>query len=166
MNKRHLAFAAGIAVLIGLALVLLTVRPKAALTLRCSKVAVLGDGLLVSFDISNRTSQPYSLRPVRLERFESNEWIKVFDGIGSFSETGDFGARRQGALGCVVKQLPAGTRMRLVIESQRARKGLETIAVRVRVRLSGDQRMSLNPFDGVLFFTDPVELTTEEFLAP
>jgi hypothetical protein len=40
--------------------------------------------------------------------------------------------------------------------------------VRLTLRLlKGDKRWSVNPFDGkVIFYTDPTEITSEEFVEP
>ena len=164
MNKRHLALVAAIAVLVGLAVAATAVRTEPPVTVRCSDVLV-GDGIRVIFYVTNRTSQRFVLQPSRLERFDSNQWTKVPDGISSFSKSG-FSARNDATLACIIKSLPAGTRLRLVIQSQRGRTGISTFALRVRLRLSGDKGSSLNPFDKLMLFTDPVEVVSDEFLAP
>lgn len=172
MNKGRFAVAAGIVAVL-LAVALIALRPAPPLVVRCSKVAMVGDSLRVTLEVSNRTSQAFGIRrPIRLERWEENQWKKVPDGVASFSLSGDFaqmalfGVRRHGLIACVIKPSASGTRLRLIVESQRGRKGLQSFALRARLRIAGDNRISLNPFDKALFFNDPVEVTTDEFVAP
>ena len=159
--------------LLGLAVAVTAVRTAPPLAVCCSKVAVVGDSLRVTLEVSNRTSQPFGIRrPMRLERWEGTQWEKVPDGVASFSLSGDFaqmtlfGVRRHGLIACVIKPSPAGTRLRLVIESHRGRKGLQSFALRARLRIAGDNRISLNPFDKAVFFGEPVDVMTDEFVAP
>ncbi|HTL54712.1 MAG TPA: hypothetical protein VL361_03500 [Candidatus Limnocylindrales bacterium] len=168
MKKRHLILAAvAVAVVIGLAVVLSTLRPPPVLTVRCSKVAVMGDSVGLTLEISNRTAMIYEAIPVRLERLEEEQWKACPDGIASFSTFGNLGANGRSTVFCLVKRLPGGTQLRLVMKTERAQKGLESLALRARLRLSGQvSGVSLNPFDRVLFFTEAAEVESNPFVAP
>jgi len=89
VKKWHFALAAGVLLaVIGFAVAFHHGQAHA-----CAYVPVLegcdcGDSLRVAFEMSNRTSQLYSLHPVRLEQLEKNQWSKCPDGVESFSQWG------------------------------------------------------------------------------
>lgn len=168
MNKRHLALAAGLVlVLIGLAIVLITTRPAPAFTVRCSRVAPFEDGVGVNVEFTNHTPRTFSVMPLRLERMDGGNWKKWEDGVASFSWHGDLTAHSSAKLFCLVKRLPPGTHLRLVMQRTTARRGLDSFLVRAELRLSGQNNVvSLTPFDRkTIFFTDPTEITVD-FVSP
>lgn len=139
------------------------------ITLQVLKAAPLGDSVAVMCEVRNRTSTKCNLVPLRLETNNGTAWRLCSDGLGGYSTVEDISPEQAGKLICTIRQLPSGTRARLVFQNQRALKGLRSFLLRLKLRLSGQNaRLPLNPFDSTVLIlsADPVEIVSEAFSAP
>jgi hypothetical protein len=154
-------------VLLCMAVALVTGKPSTAITLHNLRATQFEDGVSVGLKINNHSPNVLGIAPIRLEILEGAEW-KDSRGIYGFSQSGDLGPHASASSFCFINRFPPGSRLRLVMQSQRARKGLDSFIVRAKLRLlQRDKRWSLNPFDKkVIFYTDPTEITSEEFVEP
>ncbi len=73
------------------------------------------------------------------------------DGVAGFCMSDAARAHTPPKLGCIVKSLP-GRRVRVVAQVQRQLKGLDSFGQPLKLRLSGNGRVSLNPFDQWILF--------------
>jgi hypothetical protein len=170
MTKTRLAFVAAAVVVAALAVAFWALRPAApGITLQVLKAAPLGDAVAVMCEVRNRTSTKCNLMPLRLETNNGAAWGTCFQGLGGYSSIDGILPEEAGKLVCTIKQLPSGTRSRLVFQNQRALKGLRSFMLRLKLRLAGQQaRVPLSPFDDTVLIlsADPVEIVSEEFDAP
>jgi len=147
--------------------VFLFTKPSSALTIQGVDPRLMGDGYSVTLALSNHTAHVYSSFPVRLELASPAGWKECPGGIYGFSVGDDLRSHAQASVSCFIKKMPPGSRLRLVVLCQRARKGLDSFIVRLRLRLSGKSSFSLNPFNKkVLFYTDPIEVVSDDFTEP
>jgi hypothetical protein len=162
-----LAIVAVLVALLCMAVALVTGKPSTAITVHNLRATRLEDGVSVGLKIANHSPNVLGVVPIRLEIFEGAEW-RDSRGIYGFSQSGDLGPHASASSFCFINRFPPGSHLRLVMQSQRARKGLDSFIVRLKLRLlKGDERWSLNPFDRkVTFYTDPTEFTTQEFAEP
>ena len=169
MTKTRLVFVAVVVVAVAL-VAFWAVRPAApGITLQVLKAAPLGDAVVVMCEVRNRTSTKCNLVPLRLETNNGTVWRPCSHGLGGYSSIDGILPEQAGKLVCTIKQLPSGTRARLVFQNQRALKGLRSFVLRLKLRLAGQQaRVPLNPFDNTVLIlsADPVEIVSEEFAAP
>jgi hypothetical protein len=132
----------------------------AGLSLHVVKIQRVLDSFIVTFAISDETHRASDPIPLRLERLEGHAWKGVSQGVAGFSQNA-----KPPTLICTVHKVPG--RLRVVALHQVGTSGLSTFVERLRLRLHGDKRFSLKPFDTTLFLRwDPVEAISEEFEEP
>jgi len=171
MKKWHLALALGLArVLMCLVVVVTTVRPPPAVTVRCSKVALVGNNLSITTETKNNTGRRCSLFPPRLEMQDGGSWREVSNAfVASYAFIGapllePYGSATDTA---IIRRLPAGTRLRLVLQMHREGRGMEIFLLRVKAWVYGGPRPP-----GTLFstprniFARAGDVISEEFVAP
>src|ERR1051326_7917700 len=145
MTKWHLAVGAAVALVVVVRVFAFGwVRSSEPVTLHYLAARPIGDSVLLSFAISNRTGREYNLFPQKLERWDGMAWIECPGAVGG-SSLADSRSGAPQQLGCAIGRLPEG-RLRLQCQSQTACKGIVGFIVRVKARLSGNRRISLNPF--------------------
>ena len=149
--------------LMGLFVVVTIVRPSSALSVRCLKVAPFEGALMITLQVSNRTSRVSSVLPVRLERYEDGTWKKCPDGDIISTEIGDPTPHGSEEVFCLIRSQPQRAPLRLVVSKVTTRQGLTSFPGRVWLRLSGKNKtLPLNPLDNTLMFrTYPAEIIVE-----
>lgn len=166
MKQGHFAIALVVAlVLLCLAVASVIAKASPLLTLHSMKVSQLGDSVIVGFEVSNHTSHPYGIIPSQLEVRDGTKWRPCPDGICGFSQSDGVRAYSAARTGCVVKRLP-GARLRLRMQGQRARQGLDSLCLRAKLWLEGNRAVSLSPLDKMVIVCPEAVLTSEEFTEP
>jgi hypothetical protein len=167
--KRIIACLVGITVLLFVTFLFVSAPPSAPpITARFIECVELGDGYRASFGITNRARGIYSVRPVRLEVRNGAAWELCADGIPSFAVMNTLAPRARGLQACLVKKMPPGSRLRLVLNVHREVKGVGSFFLRLQLRFrNGDKRFSLNPFNNNgLFLVDAGTIVSDEFVQP
>ena len=143
------------------------IRPKSSsgVTVRLVKVEREGAAVVVRFDITDHTTRQYCLIAQRLEIKDDTGWKRCSSSLSSFEDPPNNKITRSNIF--FTPQSP-GSRLRLVVDVQRARQGLGGFWDRLRLRLSSGQKIPLNPFDDtyVIFTKEASEVITEEFIEP
>jgi hypothetical protein len=139
-----------------------------AITVRFKECVKFTDGYLASFGVTNRAKGRYSVIPVRLEIQKGQAWELCNDGLVGFPVLDTLGSRASGVQPCLVKRLPPGSRLRVVMNTQRELRGMDSFLLRLQLRVTkGDKRWSLNPFNKkVLFLSKAIEIVSDEFVEP
>ena len=169
MPKRRLALIAAAAAIAALSLSFVLMRPKSSpgVNVRLVKVERKEGAVVVIFEITSHTSAQYALSPVRLEMKHETGWKKCSGAIPGFSEPPSGTNMASRSIFYLAPQ-SSGAHLRLVADVQRARQGLGGFWDRLRLRLSGYGKISLNPSDttSLVFTKEGAELITEEFIEP
>jgi hypothetical protein len=167
MPKSRLALIAAVVIaLVCVPFLFLARSPSAGITLSLLGTDPVADALGVTFAISNHTGRSYHVSTSRLETRVGNGWKECPDGIVGLSISEIQWPHSEGKLRCVIKPLPPGTPVRLVMRSMREEGGLSSFIWRVKVWRAGNASFS-SLFDfKTKFLLERNELTTEEFPVP
>jgi hypothetical protein len=140
-------------------------KPSPRVELHFLGTAPYGQAMAVLFEVRNRPPSFFGVSAVRLEAIDGATW-KEFRGGVVMAGVAD--APTNFIFSCVIdRQVHAG-RLRLVTQYERTLSPLGSFIARVKLRLSGrNNQIPLNPFSkSVALFSNPVEVTTEEFALP
>ena len=170
MPKRRLALIALILIsVLGILLVFLMPKSASKVNLRLVKAAREGGAVVVSFEVTDGTGREYGLTAVRLETKEDDSWKKSPAPISGFFDAPLAGVHTIARSSFFFPRQSSGSRLRLVVNVQRARRGIDSFWTRLKLRISGQARgISLNPFDttSLIYTKESTDIATEEFAQP
>lgn len=143
---------------------LLLLQPAhSKVSLHFLKAENLVGSMVASFSISNPPPHLDGLIPLRLERFQANQWRQIANGVSGFSIPGS--QTRPFILTCTVFRVSG--RLRVVVQRQDRLTKLQSFVFRLGLRLRGDRSLPLSPFyKTVIIRPDPVEVVSDEFEEP
>ena len=156
----------GLAVLV-LAVAVGTAKRTPAFSARVMEVSKLGDKHFnVRMLVSNQSGHDYLLFIPSLEIWDRAGWKACAETVAAYSQNDT--VRRHGSKAQFVafKTFQPGSRLRLIIEGQRASSRLDSLLSRFKLLLfRGDHRLPINPPNGTIMRADAVAIT-EEFREP
>jgi hypothetical protein len=168
MPKKRVAIAAVLVLaLLAFAVALGTGKPSFGITVKCLRADRSGDLTRVSLEADNYTRHAYYVLPAKLQLWNGRKWEECRDGIAEFSQSGTVLPDANARASCVIKRFPSGSRLRVLVDCQRPRRGLQSFWLRIQLHILGeDHSISLNPFDSRVFICSDGVVASQEFVEP
>jgi hypothetical protein len=164
MPKARLALIAAVVVaLVWVPFLFLVRSSSTGITLHYAGSEAVVGGVVITIAITNHTGRAYHLRTVRFETRDGNIWNQHADGISGMS-VAEVQPNSDAKLRCVVKPLPPGTHVRLVMLGHRTEDPLYSFLWRVKVWRAGNANFSYLFDTKPILFRERADLISDEFV--
>jgi hypothetical protein len=164
MPKARLALTAAVMIALVCMPFVFLAKPSPHIELHFLKALPIAEGVIVAFQIRNAPPSFHSIAPLKLEAIDGTTWKELPGGFGAWTQIEETNV----VFCCTIDRKAQPKRLRLVTQYQRTLNPFERFITLVKLRLSGkNNRVPLNPFNkSVALFSDPMEVTSEEFAPP
>jgi hypothetical protein len=172
-----IALAVGVALVVFIAILFAAVRPSPPdITVRHLKSVRFADITTMTFEIKNRTADPYVFFPFEVQVRNGDAWTKFqgWSDISMIHPIPKLDPKSLASYTLNVTNLPAGSVVRFSIRPQKILLGFNGLVRRAELELDrrrqggGGQGISLNPYDRSSQVAGPPTepVATEEFIEP
>jgi len=168
MRTKPIIAGAVVAVLLSTAIVLISARPSPPpITVRHVKSVQSGGGIEITYELTNHTTNSYSVYPVSVEVRNGLVWKTCSDFNSHPRPIHNLGPLGSESSTFEMTNLPTGSPLRLSLCAGKELTGLERFFRRLGLRFRhGNKDVPLNPFDKTIVFSKPTQIVSDEFVEP
>lgn len=158
--------------LLSLAILLFTGKPSSTITMRHLQTVQSNDVFLLTFEITNHTSDDYIFLPFEVAAQCAGVWQRCFQFRNDRVRRPERSLLPQASLtySCNATNLSPGCALRFKIRAQKTLTGVEGFVRRIRLSANPhmrDPHGSFHPFaKNSKVFGEPIEIASEEFTLP